>query len=70
MFSISFLVSASFINIGRTSSNSKGSAIIRTIGLNRKSVTFHCSLVWKYLYLVNAFTFNGYGTWTICAGWM
>lgn len=38
-FSISFLVSASFMNMGRTRSKIRGRAIISTMGLNRKSVT-------------------------------
>lgn len=61
-FSISFLVSGSFMIFGKRTSRIRGKIIIKTIGEKRKSVTFHCSRVWKYLKVVTAFNFNGYGT--------
>lgn len=59
MFSISFLVSGSLIIFGSKTRRIKGRIIMRIIGENRKSVTFHCSRCWKYLNVVRAFNFNG-----------
>jgi len=57
-----FLVSGSFIIFGSTIIRNSESIIISTIGLKRKSVTLHCSRIWKYRCGPRGLNPQGYGS--------